>query len=31
MMLYWELFTVFFKIVLFSLGGGLAMISIIQQ
>ena len=31
MMLYWELFTVFFKIGLFSFGGGLAMISIIQQ
>ena len=30
MMLYWELFTVFFKIGLFSFGGGLAMISIIQ-
>ena len=31
MMLYWELFTVFFKIGLFSFGSGLAMISIIQQ
>ena len=31
MMLYWELFTVFFKIGLFSFVGGLAMISIIQQ
>lgn len=31
MMLFWELFTVFFKIGLFSFGGGLAMISIIQQ
>lgn len=31
MMLYWELCMVFFKIGLFSFGGGLAMISIIEQ
>lgn len=31
MILYWQLFSVFFKIGLFSFGGGLAMIAIIQQ
>lgn len=30
-MIYWELFFVFFKIGLFSFGGGLAMVSVIQQ
>lgn len=31
MIIYWELFSVFFKIGLFSFGGGLAMIAFIQQ
>ena len=30
-MIYWDLFFVFFKIGLFSFGGGLAMVSVIQQ
>lgn len=29
--IYWDLFFVFFKIGLFSFGGGLAMVSVIQQ
>lgn len=31
MIIYWQLFSVFFKIGLFSFGGGLAMIAFIQQ
>lgn len=31
MSIYWDLFFVFFKIGLFSFGGGLAMVSVIQQ